>query len=90
MRHLDEGARAAIEALPQVWDGLRRKVGDAQASLPPGAGPSLVVDDYSDVYGVFLTRSAGLHFQPVTAGGLPGVVLVVDFVSEDAEVAGAG
>ena len=42
------------EALPQVWDELRRKVGDAQASLPPGAGPSLVVDDYSDVYGVFL------------------------------------
>jgi multidrug efflux pump subunit AcrB len=42
------------DALPQVWDELRRKVGDAQSSLPPGAGPSLVVDDYSDVYGVFL------------------------------------
>jgi len=41
------------KALPQVWDELRRKVGDAQANLPPGAGPSLVVDDYSDVYGVF-------------------------------------
>jgi len=41
-------------ALPQVWDELRRKVGDAQSHLPPGAGPSLVVDDYSDVYGVFL------------------------------------
>jgi multidrug efflux pump subunit AcrB len=41
-------------ALPQVWDELRRKVGDAQSSLPPGAGPSLVIDDYSDVYGVFL------------------------------------
>lgn len=40
--------------LPQVWDELRRKVGDAQSRLPPGAGPSLVVDDYSDVYGVFL------------------------------------
>ncbi|MEM8609693.1 MAG: efflux RND transporter permease subunit [Myxococcota bacterium] len=41
-------------ALPQVWDELRRKVGDAQSNLPPGAGPSLVIDDYSDVYGVFL------------------------------------
>ncbi|MEM9730154.1 MAG: efflux RND transporter permease subunit [Myxococcota bacterium] len=41
-------------ALPQVWDELRRKVGDAEANLPPGAGPSLVIDDYSDVYGVFL------------------------------------
>ena len=40
--------------LPQVWDELRRKVGDAQSSLPPGAGPSLVVDDYGDVYGVFI------------------------------------
>ncbi|MBW2552323.1 MAG: efflux RND transporter permease subunit, partial [Deltaproteobacteria bacterium] len=42
------------EALPQVWDELRRKVGDAQSNLPPGAGPSLVNDDYADVYGVFL------------------------------------
>ncbi len=42
------------KALPQVWDELRRKVGDAQSKLPPGAGPSLVIDDYSDVYGVFL------------------------------------
>ncbi|UCF45672.1 MAG: efflux RND transporter permease subunit, partial [Myxococcales bacterium] len=41
------------EELPQVWDELRRKVGDAQANLPPGAGPSLVNDDYSDVFGVF-------------------------------------
>ena len=41
-------------SLPQVWDELRRKIGDAQRSLPPGAGPSLVVDDYGDVYGVFV------------------------------------
>ncbi len=41
------------KALPQVWDELRRKVSDAQSKLPPGAGPSLVIDDYSDVYGVF-------------------------------------
>ncbi len=40
--------------LPQVWDELRRKIGDAQKNLPPGAGPSLVVDDFGDVYGVFL------------------------------------
>ncbi|MEO1912439.1 MAG: efflux RND transporter permease subunit, partial [Myxococcales bacterium] len=41
-------------SLPQVWDELRRKIGDAQRSLPPGAGPSLVIDDYGDVYGVFV------------------------------------
>jgi multidrug efflux pump subunit AcrB len=40
--------------LPQVWDELRRKVSDAQVNLPPGAGPSIVVDDYGDVYGIFL------------------------------------
>jgi multidrug efflux pump subunit AcrB len=40
-------------SLPQVWDELRRKIGDAQSSLPPGAGPSTVVDDYGDVFGVF-------------------------------------
>jgi len=40
-------------SLPQVWDELRRKVGDAQLNLPPGAGPSVVVDDYGDVFGIF-------------------------------------
>ena len=42
------------DSLPQVWDELRRKVGDAARSLPPGAGPSLVVDDYGDVFGVLV------------------------------------
>lgn len=40
--------------LPQVWDELRRKVGDAQRDLPPGAGPSVVIDDYGDVFGIFI------------------------------------
>jgi multidrug efflux pump subunit AcrB len=42
------------KGLPQVWDELRRKVNDYQTQLPPGAGPSLVNDDYGDVYGVYL------------------------------------
>jgi len=41
-------------SLPQVWDELRRKVGDIQSKLPPGAGPSVVNDDYGDVWGIFL------------------------------------
>ena len=41
------------ETLPQVWDELRRKVGDAQNRLPPGAGPTIVNDDFGDVYGIF-------------------------------------
>ena len=41
-------------ALPQVWDELRRKVGDSARNLPPGAGPSLVNDDFGDVYGAYM------------------------------------
>jgi len=41
-------------SLPQVWDELRRKVNDYQRQLPPGAGPSIVNDDFGDVYGVYL------------------------------------
>lgn len=44
-------------SLPQVWDELRRKVTDAQSKLPPGAGPSIVNDDFGDVYGVYLAIS---------------------------------
>jgi multidrug efflux pump subunit AcrB len=40
--------------LPQVWDELRRKINDAQRELPPGAGKSLVIDDFGDVYGIFI------------------------------------
>jgi multidrug efflux pump subunit AcrB len=39
--------------LPQVWDELRRQVSDAQPFLPPGAGPSAVLDKFGDVYGIF-------------------------------------
>jgi multidrug efflux pump subunit AcrB len=43
--------------LPQVWDELRRKIGDVQSQLPPGAGPSVVNDDFGAVYGIFLAIS---------------------------------
>ncbi len=39
--------------LPQIWDELRRKINDVQPELPPGAGPSIVYDDYGDVYGMY-------------------------------------
>ncbi|MDF2184344.1 efflux RND transporter permease subunit [Grimontia hollisae] len=47
-----EFAKSAAD-LQQVWDKLRRKVADAQRLLPPGAGPSIVNDDFSDVYALF-------------------------------------
>ncbi|NML35400.1 efflux RND transporter permease subunit [Paraburkholderia antibiotica] len=39
--------------LPQVWDELRKSVSDAQVRLPPGAGPTVVLDRFGDVYGMF-------------------------------------
>ncbi len=38
-------------SIPQVWDELRRKIADAQPSLPPGVQPPTIIDDYGDVFG---------------------------------------
>ncbi|EJL92526.1 efflux RND transporter permease subunit [Pantoea sp. GM01] len=43
--------------LPQVWDELRRRVGDATQRFPPGVSAPLVNDDFGDVYGYFFTIS---------------------------------
>jgi multidrug efflux pump subunit AcrB len=40
--------------LPQVWNELRRKVGDTRRQFPPGVGEPRVVDDFGDVYGFVL------------------------------------
>jgi multidrug efflux pump subunit AcrB len=37
----------------QYWDMLRRKVNDARASLPDGAGTPVVKDDFGSVFGIF-------------------------------------
>ncbi|MFU8787829.1 MAG: efflux RND transporter permease subunit [Methylobacter sp.] len=44
--------------MPQVWDELRRKVNDAQKNLPSGIHPSVVNDDFGDVYGIFYAVTA--------------------------------
>ena len=41
------------DALPGVWDELRRKILDVIPQLPPGAGPPIVNDDFGDVFGVY-------------------------------------
>ena len=44
------------DSIPQVWDELRHKIADVQSRLPPSVrGRSVVVDDFGDVYGIFLT-----------------------------------
>jgi multidrug efflux pump subunit AcrB len=43
------------DRIPQVWDELRRKITDVQSQLPPSVrGRSIVIDDFGDVYGIFL------------------------------------
>ncbi len=47
--------------LPQIWDELRKKVGQAASSLPPGAMKPLVNDDFGDVYGVYFAITGQEH-----------------------------
>lgn len=42
----------AEEEIPQVWDELRRRVGEAYQRMPPGVNTPHVEDDFGDVYGV--------------------------------------
>src|SRR5262249_16287233 len=43
------------DAIPQVWDELRRRTNDVQPQLPPEVrGRAMVIDDFGDVYGIFL------------------------------------
>jgi len=40
--------------LPNVFDELRRKISDVKAALPPGAQDPVILDDFGDVYGIYL------------------------------------
>ena len=40
--------------LAQIWDEMRRKIRDMEASLPPGVTSPIINDDFGDVYGYFL------------------------------------
>lgn len=52
------------QELAQIWDELRRKVNDYARHLPPGAGPVVVNDDFSDVYGVLLALTGDGYSLP--------------------------
>ncbi len=47
--------------LQQVWDKVRRKIGDSERSLPPGAGAPIVNDDFADVYAQFYAVTGRGH-----------------------------
>ncbi|MDW0358748.1 efflux RND transporter permease subunit [Halomonas venusta] len=52
------------DELQQLWDSLRRKVGDAQAALPPGASQSRVNDDFGDVFGLMINLTGDGYAMP--------------------------
>lgn len=56
--YVDLYERIRSDELQQLWDMLRRKVAACQGQLPEGALPSMVMDDYGDVYGLFMALSA--------------------------------
>ena len=58
-------ARYNKHQLSQVWDELRRKISDVQPRLPLSVrGRSMVIDDFGDVFGIFLAITGDGYSQP--------------------------
>ena len=53
------------DAIPQLWDELRRKVDDVRPQLPEGVTTIDVADDFGDVYGLYYALCAedGFTFE---------------------------
>jgi len=52
--------------LPQIWEELRSKVNDVQSQLPPSVQPSVVKDDFGDVYGIlFAITGEGYTYREI-------------------------
>jgi len=54
MVYVDLYENVRSDTIQQLWDIVRRKVESVQSKLPEGALPSQVMDDYGDVFGIFL------------------------------------
>lgn len=57
-------SRYHSDALPQIWDELRRRVGDAARQFPPGVVTPFVNDDFGDVFGFFFAISGDQFSNP--------------------------
>ena len=51
--HIKIDESTPSEEVDQQWDIVRKKITDVRAVLPLGALPSVILDDYGDVYGMF-------------------------------------
>ncbi|MCP3871357.1 MAG: efflux RND transporter permease subunit [Gammaproteobacteria bacterium] len=43
------------QQLAQIWDEMRRKINDLRPQLPPGVEEPQIIDEFGDVYGMFLS-----------------------------------
>ncbi|MBG6243668.1 MFS transporter [Candidatus Symbiopectobacterium sp. 'North America'] len=89
-------AQYGPDDLPQIWDVLRRRIGDAARQLPPGASPPFVNDDFGDVYGYFFSLygysnqelrnfAEVLHRELVVVPGV-GKVAIVGVLPEEVQI----
>ena len=52
--------------LAQIWDEMRRKINDLQVRFPPGVEAPQVIDDFGDVFGMFLAITGeGYSYEEV-------------------------
>ncbi len=65
----------------QLWYARESGLYELYENTDAATGALWVAPDAEDVYGVWVTRVAAEQFEPLMAGGLPGVLLVWDFVS---------
>jgi multidrug efflux pump subunit AcrB len=42
------------EDFPAIYDELRRKIADMESKLPPGAQAPVIIDEFGDVYGIYM------------------------------------
>ncbi|MGB5670741.1 MAG: efflux RND transporter permease subunit [Sedimenticolaceae bacterium] len=42
------------EDFPGIYDELRRKIADMKSKLPPGAQAPMIIDEFGDVYGIYM------------------------------------
>ncbi len=70
---------------PDIFDELRRRVTDSKPDLPPGALEPIVLDDFGDVYGIYVTLTGdGYSWRDLfdTADELKKQLVLVDGVSK--------
>ncbi len=83
--HISFDASPTKADLQLVWSKVRNKIDDAQRALPPGAGTSVVMDDFGDVYGIYYLLT-GEGFTPAElssyADSLRRDMLLVDNVAK--------